>query len=221
MGNNNFEEIAAAYAQVKQTAAILNADYEQTCCEIDAAEAELKALPLAPVPFDDMKEAILDFVDASGERYAQNAREIISSFANGKTSFDAVPFESGKLRHKDVGKPVSFEILDGAISGDELSLCQAQLLNPKASFFDDRAIYYFCGALVREGLRKIMDQMGPEDFGFGSIHPDKVGSPRRERRAAIAALRERLGELRMRKADLADKLAKLGFPVPVIATGRP
>ena len=34
-----------------------------------------------------------------------------------------------------------------------------------------------------------------EEFGYDRIHPDKIGSTRRERRAAIAALQERLGKL--------------------------
>lgn len=214
MKQNTFDEVAAAYAQVKQTAEILNADYEQTCRDIDAAEAELKELPLAPVPLEDMKEAILEFIDASGTRYAEIIRGHISKFANGKTSFESVPHGSGKLQYQDIGKPLSFEILDGSISGEDASLRGAQLLNPLASFFDDRVIYLFCGPLVREGLRKIMEQMGPEEFGYDRIQPDKIGSTRRERRAAIAALQERLGKLHSRKEDLAGKLAALGFPVP-------
>ena len=46
MGNENFDEVAAAYAQVKQTADTLIADYKQTCSDIEAAEAEMRALPL-------------------------------------------------------------------------------------------------------------------------------------------------------------------------------
>jgi hypothetical protein len=218
---NNFDELAAAYERVKQAAAALCADYEQTCREIDAAEAELKELPLAPVPLDDMKEAILDFIDAAGGRYAESVRDNISGFANGTTAFGSVPFGSGDIAHKDVGKPISFDVLEGGLSGEKCALAGAQLLNPRASFFDDRSIYYFCGPLVREGLRKIMEKMGPAEFGYDRIHPDKIGSTRRERRAAIAALKERLGNLHSRKSDLAGKLAELGFSVPSIAKSKP
>jgi hypothetical protein len=220
MRKENFDEVAAAYDQVKKTAAALMDDYEQVCGDIDAAAAELRALPLAPVPFEDMKEAILDFVDASGERYAESVRDTVSKFANGKMAFDAVSHNSGKVRYEDIGKVIGFDVLDGSISGEEAGLCRAQLLNP-TTIFDNRVLYYFCGALVREGLRKVMEKMRPEDFGYDRIPPEKIGTPRRERRAAIAALQERLDKLRSRQADLAGKLAKLGFPVPRIAKSKP
>ncbi len=192
----------------------MKSDYEQTCGDIDAAEAKLKALPLAPVPFDDMKEGILEFIDGSGERYAADyVRSAVASFATGQ--------QSGTGSTETLGHPLSFKALDGAINGGEAALGWAQLATPQKNMFNDQVLYYFCGALIREGLRKVMEQMRPEEFGYGSIHPNKIGSPRRERRAAIAALQERLGELRSRKADLAGKLAKLGFPVPLVAKSKP
>ena len=214
MGNENFDEVAAAYAQVKQTADTLIADYKQTCSDIEAAEAEMRALPLAPVPFEDMKEAILEFVDSSGERYAADyVRRAITQFATG--------LQSGGGHNETLGKPLTFARIEGAVNGADGALGRGQLLDPEKNMTNDQVLYYFCHDLVCAGLRKIMDQMEPAEFGYDKIHPDKIGSPRIERRAAIALLQERLGELRSLKADLAGKLAKLGFPVPLIAKSKP
>lgn len=214
MSKENFDQVRDAYSQVKNTISALRAEFDQTLLDIDAAEEELRVLPLAPVPLDDLKAAVLDFVDAAGERHAEKFRGAIASFANGNTAFNSVPFGSGKQQLKDVGKPIGFNILEGGIMGDELSLARAQILNPD-TYFDDQVLYYFCGPLIREGLRKIMDRMGPEEFGYDKIHPNKVGSPRRERRATIAAVQDRLAGLNQRKMDLAAKLSVLGAPVTI------
>lgn len=214
MGKQNFEEIAAAYEQIKQTGDDLTADYKQTCAEIDAAEADLNALPLAPIPFDDMKDAIIEFVGGSGERYAADyVRRAVSGFATG--------LQCGMGHTEAIGKPLTFARIEGAISGADSALGWGQLLQPEKNMTNDQVLYFFCRELVCAGLRNVMEQMRPAEFGYDMIHPDKIGSPRVERRAAIAALEENLATLRSRKAELAGKLAKLGFPVPSLAKTRP
>lgn len=214
MGKENFEAAAAAYEQIKQTGATLKADYVQTCAEIGAAEEALRLLPLAPIPFDDMKAAILEFVGGSGERYAADyVRQAVSGFATG--------MQSGMGHVESLGKPLTFARVEGAISGTDAALGWAQLLQPQKGMVNDQVLYFFCRELVCAGLRNIMDQMRPDEFGYDMVHPDKIGSPRIERRAAIATHEENLSTLRSRKAELADKLTKLGFAVPLIAKSRP
>ena len=221
MEQENFNEIANAYEQVKKTGDALKADYEKTCSEIDAAETELEALPLSPVPFDDMKAAILDFVDASGERHAEKLRTFIADFANGKIGYGGGAGGAGMVDLRDVGKPMRFAVLQGAILGNGSAASDAKILTGGIAGLVDRAFYYFCAQMIREGLQKTMDRMTPEEFGFDKIRPDEVGTPRRERVAAITALEERLAELRSRKEDLAGKLIKLGFAVPPTAKRKP
>ncbi len=221
MKQENFDEVASAYEQVKKTGDALKADYVRTCNEIVAAETELEALPLAPVPFEDMKAAILDFVDASGERHAEKLRTFIADFANGRTGYGGGAGGVGMVDLHDVGKPMNFAIIQGAILGNGSAASDARILTGGIAGLVDRAFYYFCAQMVREGLQKTMDRMTPEEFGYDKIRPADVGTPRRERVVAIAALEARLAELRSRKAGLEGKILRLGFAIPPTAKRKP
>lgn len=221
MEQKNFDEVATAYEQVKEIGAVLKADYEQTCIDIDAAESELETLPLAPVPFEDMKAAILDFVDASGERHAEKLRSFIADFANGRIGYGGGAGGAGMVALHDVGKPMRFAILQSAILGNGSAASDARILTGGIAGLVDRALYYFCAQLIREGLQKTMDRMTPEEFGYDKIRPAEVGTPRHERVVAIAALENRLAKLRSRKRDLEGKILTLGFEIPPTAKRKP
>lgn len=221
MGQENFDEVASAYEQVKKTGDALKADYVRTCNEINAAETELEALPLAPVPFEDMKAAILDFVDASGERHAAKLRTFIADFANGKTAWGQGEGSEVSVDLRDVGKPLRFYVLQGAILGKGANAPHARILTGGIAGLVDRAFFYFCAELIREGLQKTMDRMTPEEFGYDKVREKDIGTPRHERVAAIAALEERLAELRNRKEELVGKILTLGFEIPPTAKRKP
>lgn len=221
MEKENFDEVAIAYEQVKKTGDALKADYAQTCKEIDAAETELEALPLAPVPFEDMKAAILDFVDASGERHAAKLRTFIADFANGRTGWGGGSGGVGMVDLHDIGKPLRFAILQEAILGNSSAASDARILTGGIAGLVDRAFYYFCAELIREGLQKTLDRMTPEEFGYDKVREKDIGTPRHERVAAIATLEARLVELRSRKEELAGKILTLGFDIPPTAKRKP
>lgn len=207
MAEDQFTETQAAYAKVKETIQALRADYDSTCAEIEQTEAELEALPLAPVPLEDMKAAILQFIEASGQRYAdRHVRKAISTFATG--SMGGLGVDAGLI-----GKPLRFLDIEAAIGNENTVSGRAQFATYALQEFDDGALYFFFGDLVREGLRRIMDEMAPQEFGYGAIHPGKVGSGLSERRSAIAATAARLEELREKRGDLAAKLLALGHHI--------
>lgn len=210
MIKQDFNEAADAYRKVRETVAELKQEHAQVSTQIEEAEAELKVLPLAPLPFEDLKEAILEYIDASGERYAE--RHVKPALIELATSC------AGGLEPAvhSMGKPISFAEIDGAIAGSNASLSHVHLAHKGQPSFNDLALNYFVGQLVREGLRKLMDRMSPEDFGYDKIHPDKVGSGRRERRVSIAALTDRIAMLKVHKGDLAIRLAQLGAPVGIV-----
>lgn len=222
MEQKNFDEVATAYQQVKEIGAALKAEYLKTCSDIELAKGELEVLPLAPVPFEDMKAAILDFVDASGERHAARIRAFITDFANGKTACNGGGGGMG-VDYNDVGKPLSFDVLQSAIFSDNsaTSANNARILTGGVTAYFDQVLYCFCGQLIREGLKKTMDSMTPGEFGYDKIRPSEVGTPRHERVAAIAALEQRLAELRSRKRDLEGKILTLGFEIPPTAKRKP
>lgn len=92
---------------------------------------------------------------------------------------------------------------------------RTQFLTPTKRVFADEVLYFLFSKLVREGLRKIMDGITPEELGYSNIHPDKIGSPRFERRRTIAELDGRLGELKVRKAEIENKLQAIGAPLAI------
>ena len=177
---------------------------------------------MAPVPFEDMKAAILDFVDASGERHVARIRAFITDFANGKTACNGGAGLLG-VDYKDVGKPLSFGVLQSAIFSDNSASAanNARILTGGVAAYFDQALYCFCGQLIREGLQKTMDCMTPAEFGYDKIKAEHIGTPRHERVAAIAALEERLVELRSHKSDLEGKILTLGFEIPPTAKRKP
>lgn len=206
MAKDNFTESQAAYAKVRETINALQVDYKQVCGDIAAAETELAVLPLAPVPVDDLKAGILEFIEASGRRYGDNiARGAIASFATG--GMLGLSAEKGRY-----GKPLRFQDIEGAISGSNPATSWAQLLSTGMQY-NDQLLYCFVADLVKEGLRRIMADMTPGELGYDTIHPGKIGTDRATRRAAIAALEARLAELLSRKDDLAEKLRALGASV--------
>lgn len=221
MKQENFDELASVYEQVRKAGDALKADYLQTCNEIATAETELEALPLATVPFEDMKAAILDFVDASGERHAAKLRTFIADFANGRTGWGGGSGGDGMVSLNDVGKPMRFNVIQEAILGDGSAASKARILTGGIASLVDRTFYFFCAELIREGLQKTMDRMTPEEFGYDKVKKEEIGTPRHERVAAIAALEERLAKLRNRKADLENKIRTLGFDIPATAKRKP
>ena len=111
-----------------------------------------------------------------------------------------------------LGKPLRFLDIEGAVSGTNASMSWAQMLSSGGQY-NDQILYCFVAEMVQEGLRRIMADMTPEDLGYDTIHPDKIGTDRATRRAAIVALEARLAALRVKEGDLAEKLLALGAPV--------
>lgn len=206
MDTKKFDAAVAAFEQVKQIVSALKAEHCAVIDEISDAEERLRTLPLAYLPIDDVKAGILEFVESAGERYAE--REIRSTIKE---------FATGSWRNVSatdlLGKPLRYADLEGAIYNTNPLMGRAQLLTPQKSAFDDQVLYFIFAPIVREALQKIMDKMTPEEFGYNTIHPDKIGSPRAERREAIDALNKRIDELQRRKSEIEAKLHSIGSPI--------
>lgn len=202
-----YDEIEQAYEKVRAAAAELQAEYRSVCAEIDQVEQELKVLPLAPVPFEDLKAGILEFIEASGARYAEHhVKAAIAAFATGHCAGISSPLGA-------LGKPLRYCDLDGAITGEHAAMGWAQLCAADKSSQNDQVFYYFFSELIKAGLSRVMESMTAADFGYNTIHPDKIGTDRATRRKAIEAHSARLKELQERRADIADKLRRLGCAV--------
>lgn len=199
----DFDEVTAAHAKVRATIEALCADYDATVAEIDTIAAELEELPQLAVPFEDMKTAVLDFVEASGKRYAGSViRGIIASFATGGVS------DNGRY-----GLPLRYADIEGAISGSDARAGWAQLLTERIGESNDQVLYFLFADLVKAGLASVMEEMTPDEFGYGKIRPNEIGTPRAERRALIDSLRGRHADLKAKRDGIAAKLAALGYSI--------
>ena len=213
---NSFDDAAAAHAKVRAAISDLRADYDATIAEIAVVENELEALPKLALPLEDMKAAILDFVTESGKRHTQERiRGAIAKFA---THYNA----GFSVDPATMGKPLSYAELEAAISGDTSasSYTHTHLLTGGYAQAYDQSLFSVAGDLARLALATVMEGMTPTEFGYDKISPDKIGTPRAERRLRIEALRTQLAALIDKKTDLAQKLRALGFSVPLDARMR-
>lgn len=197
-----------AFDQVKTTVAAMREEYDTVCANIVATEKQLAELPLLPVPLADLKAAMLDFVDASGQAYVSEfVKPAIRAFTTngmGGTGYDINLF----------GKPIRFKELASAIAGTGGAYSRAQLVTPyEKAQFNDLALYAFFGTLVKAGLTAAMDTMTDADFGYAGLTQEQIGTDRATRRAAIQAAQDQLVTLRASKVTLAGNLFQLGVIV--------
>lgn len=197
-----------AFNQVKTTVTTLQAEYEAVCANIVATEKQLAELPLLAVPVDDLKAAILDFVDARGQDYlAESVKSSIKDFATHVMSGSSVD-------QKLMGLPLIFKELESACSGNNGAISVAQLITQLGKGqFNDLALYAFFGDLVKAGLSNVMATMTDADFGYDRLTPEQIGTDRATRRHAIQAAQDQLAALRESKATLASSLRQLGITV--------
>lgn len=201
-------EEMAAFNKVKNTVKTIRAEYGTVCENIVATKKQLAELLLLPVPVADLKAAILDFVDASGGSYlSEGVKPAIISFATNHMS-------GASVQVGEVGKPLSFQLLESAVIPSSGALARAQLLTYSEKHqFNDMVLYAFFGELVKAGLSAVMDTMTDADFGYDKLHPAKIGTDRATRRAAIQAKQDQLAALQTKKTTLADNLRQLGIIV--------
>ncbi|MBC3872407.1 hypothetical protein [Undibacterium flavidum] len=198
----NFDATTAAFEQVKKAVQQLKTEYQCVSEQIVQKKEELRLAPLAYIPLDDLKAGILEFVAKSGVRYGQEKiKETISSFATNR--MNGIAFDS-----KQVGKPMRYCDIEQSISNG-----WNQLLTPNKTQFNDQVFYCFFAQLVQQGLSKLMDDMPPEAFGYGQIHPDKIGSCRAQRQIEIQGLEKEISELTLKRDELSLKLTALGYSV--------
>lgn len=194
-----------AFNQVKSTVEALRAEYATVCAEIVATEKMLVELPVLPVPIEDFKAAILDFVDARGKDYLN---EVVKKSV---TDFSTHMMSGIGVDNKYMGMPLGFNELERAIAGTAGSLSIARLVSKEHT--GDLALYAFFGDLVKAGLAAAMDTMSDADFGYDGLTSKDVGTDRATRRQAIQDAQHQFSMLTARKASLSSSLRQLGVVI--------
>ncbi|MBL8478657.1 MAG: hypothetical protein JNK59_05055 [Sterolibacteriaceae bacterium] len=204
MAKKDITEAAAAYGKVQETIQALRADHAGTIEEIKVTEARLKALRLAPVPLEDLKAGILDFVEASGRRYLDGAiRRNLAQFATG----GRVDGEGRK------GRPLRYCDIEGTISGESPVLSSEQIFQERLGEFNGHVLGGLFVESAKDALRRVMTDMTPEEFGYGKIDPHEIGTDRATRRKAVQETKEKLAALGAQRDELARQLRGLGFSI--------
>lgn len=197
----------AAFDQVKQAVAALRHEYRQAGEAVAKLEADMATLPQMRAPFDDMKRGIVELIDTAGQRYTDDhIKPALMRFAtNGMGSISRSNEESGK--------PLTLAALDGAVSGSRFPEARAQLVHPDKSQFDDLVFYALCADAVKAALVRVLDNITPEEFGYNTVHPDKIGPTRAEMFRQLDQWQQQLDALKARRADIRSQLAQLGVNV--------
>jgi len=207
MTTSDKDKVLTAYEQVKQAVDELKTEYSQAKAAIAKIEANMAALPKMRAPFEDLKQGILELIDAAGQRYvSEDIAPALISFATGGMSGSAG-------RQEDYGKPLTLEMLEGAVDGSKAAASRAQLVQPQKHQFNDMALYAVCADSLKGVLSKVLETITPKDFGYDTIHPDKVGPTRAEMRRQLAEWESQRDKLKARQDEIRSQLGKLGVSV--------
>jgi hypothetical protein len=199
-------EAIAAFEEVKQAIQALRDEYDSVRQDIAATQARLAVLPNQYLPLDDLKAAILDYVDQRGSAYAEESvRSRLSDFATHGMSGLSGAVEA-------MGLPLNYQEISRAMAGQG-GPYWAQLLTSGDDGIKDASFYYFFGDLVKAGLAKILDVMSPSEFGYNRISPDQIGSDRATRETELATLTATLAAQEAHREEVVAKLAELGVRV--------
>jgi len=202
------EQDITAFDQVKNAVSALRTEYKSVCANIVAIEKQIAELPLLPVPIEDLKAAVLDFVDARGQDYLEE--DVKNSIKNFATNMMC----GSGIEQNLMGKPIRFKELEMARTGNNGAMSVAQLITQFGKGqFNDLALYAFFSELVKAGLSNVMATMTDGDFGYSGLSPVQIGTDRATRRAAIQSAQERLAALLASKVKIADSLRQLGISV--------
>lgn len=206
MPESNIDPLIA-FETVKNAVSSIKQEYRTLRAEISILEERQRQLPFAPVPLADMKAAILDLIDSSGNIHADEVvKGAISTFATGGNT-------AGNIENR--GQPLSFKNIEMATSGQNNYLSRHRFVTgeqaPEA--IANMAFYCFFADLIKQRLASVMQTMSEADFGYHTIHPDKVGTDRVTRRAEIVLIKTQLAEKYATKKQLEAKLAQLGVSI--------
>lgn len=195
----------SALEHVKSAHATIKGEIEQIDQAITQLESENASLPKLQASIEEIKQGVLELIDKSGERYAQEKiKAAVIDFGIGNMS----SYRLGRV----FGQPLTLGELDGAINGTVWPEARAQFITQMNSgAFDDLGLYAVCADAVKATLAKVMETITPADFGFGTITKDKIGPTRAEMHMRIARNNQEIERLKERKSFLKDELNKFGF----------
>ena len=201
---DSYQNTVSALESVRASRQALKTEYDAICEEITKAQNELGWLQTSYLPFQDLKEGIIQLLCAAGQKYEMSSiRSGIADLATGAKCGVGFPIE-------EYGKPMTYANIEKAISGDIGHFTLCQIFTPdKSIFFDDRAFLGLLFKTIEPAVRNIMEKMSPQEFGYTKINESEIGPGLEERRHMIADIAAKLLDLDKKKRNLSDKIMAL------------
>lgn len=193
------ETLDQALEQIQSARNGLRNEIETIAAELARLEEENRTLPSQTASFSEVKQGILDLVEAAGARYAQTRiRQTVVDFAKGAYR------DMAELDR--YGEPLTLGEIEAAINGEIFPMANTRFLSGAAGQADDLILYAVLSGGVRETLAGVLDQITPAELGIDDSAAVMTRAEMKERMAANRAEIDRLGA---RKAQLESELKKL------------
>lgn len=201
----------AASLLVKNALAELRTNHQANTDEQSALSARKAALKAQPVPMEDVKQVVCDYIDARAQlflldgNWGSNLRQFIYPERNmytaspGSTGFkekSAITFdEAEKLRNCDPNREVFLHN-------------HPKLVIPNIGLFTatDAPLLYFFGDVIKA---KVIAYFDAQKLGHDNADSLRIGTPIAERRTEIRNIDTRLAELVTERSAINAKISAL------------
>ncbi len=199
--NDKFHDVVSAYESVKLTKQELKTENETIDAEIAKAKEELDWLESSYLPLEDLKESIVEILLWGAKDYE------IGTIQQGLASLATNKLWSSQLA--EYGNPLKFQTIEKALSGKLGNFTACQIFTPEKSQLDDRVFLVLLFKTIEPTIRRIMEEMTPDQFGYGGITPNEIGPGLKERRELIRSIKSRIQELEYKKGANVQKISAL------------
>lgn len=202
--NADFGEIQSAAAKVRGALQALREERAALTEESNALKQTRERLLAQPVPLEDLKAFLCEYVDAKGN-------EFMSRLAGELDQFIHPPRQ---LSYQDQQKglpPLGFEemeklLADGGEAGITGSGVPQFVIPVKNNHKTDIGFYFFFGEQIKAVITERFDELGIK-YRVGSSY---IGTPRAERRQQLAEIDARLVEIGSRMTEINGQISSLG-----------
>jgi hypothetical protein len=201
--DDEFQSVVSAYQNVRAAKKALEADNKSIGEEITKAQDELAWLQNSYLSLPDLKECIIQFLCRAGQDYQMKIPPAIKELATNGGWGVGFPIE-------EYGMPLKYRTIEKALDGELGSFVSYQIFTPdKSIYFDDRVFLGLLFKLIEPTIRSIMEEMQPEQFGYGRITANQIGPALEERKQMIQDIKAKIKVLEEKKAANAEKLITL------------
>ena len=204
MKTADFGEVQSAAAKVRSAMQTLRQENAVLKEERDALMEKREHLLAQPVPLDDLKAFLCEYVDAKGSEFMTRLSGELDRFIHPPRH---LPFHE-QLKGPP---PLGFEEMEILLGeGGEAGITEGgvpQFVIPlKNNHKTDIGFYFFFGEQIKAVITDRFEELGIK-YRVGDAY---IGTPRAERRRELAEIDARLVEIGTRMAEIGGQIRALG-----------